>query len=204
MKLGRLPQFLYDDAAIWKTQTSHSVQNRKSLNVSHSVQMFPHSVQMNATGIADAEQYKSNFSSVFQYLQERCQHHIHKLVDGKRMVPNACRSKTNRQECKHGAPWTNRVSPSWMSQPLLVCKGIAKLFNLRTSGVRNWLGQTLGYRNDEWFNGTMPGLCVALGGSNSDVKPHDRLPITADTHESICHKRCVVKKHNLKRTTRIT
>ena len=66
------------------------------------------------------------------------------------------------------------------------------------------MGQTLGYRNDEWVNGTMPGLCIALCGSNSDVKPNDRLPITADTHESICHKRCVVKKHNLKRTTRIT
>ena len=45
MKLGRLPQFLYDDAAIWKTQSSHSVQNSNSLNASHSVQMIPHSVE---------------------------------------------------------------------------------------------------------------------------------------------------------------
>ena len=47
-------------------------------------------------------------------------------------------------------------------------------------------------------------MCVAFSGSNTDVKPNDRLPITEDTHESVCHKKCLVKKHNLKRTTRIT
>ena len=68
----------------------------------------------------------------------------------------------------------------------------------------NWLGQILLERNDEWVNGTMPGLCVAFAGSNSDVKPNDRLPITEVTHESVCGKRCCVRKHTLKRTTRIT
>ena len=120
--------------------------------------------------------------------QERCQHHIHKVVNGKRIVPNACRSKTKPKECKHEAPWTNRVSPTWMTDPLLVCRGVAKMFKLRCSGARNWFGQILGVRNDEWVNGTMPGLCVALAGSNSDVKPNDRLPIIPETHEQCCKK----------------
>ena len=59
--------------------------------------------------------------------------------------------------------------------------------------------------HDEWLNGTMPGLCVALAGSNSDVKPNDRLPIIPESHKSCCHrKRCLGDKHTLKHTTRIT
>ena len=91
-----------------------------------------------------------------------------------------------------------------MTTPLLVCKGIAKDFKLRTSGVRNWLGQMLGLRNEEWLNGCMPGICMAFAGSNSDVKLNDRLPITEETHKDCCNKkkRCLAKKNNLKKTTR--
>ena len=90
-----------------------------------------------------------------------------------------------------------------MTSPLLVCKGIAKDFKLRTSGVRNWLGQILGLRNEEWLNGCMPGICMAFAGSNSDLKLNDRLPIMEQIHEKCCtRKRCLVKKNNLKRTTR--
>ena len=149
---------------------------------------------------------------MFQYVQSHCQHHVHKLVrnpktgEKKRMIPNACACKNNPKECKHEAPWTNRVSPKWMTQPLLVCKGLAKYFGLRTSGVRNWMGQILGMRNEEWLNGCMPGMCMAFAGSNSDVKLNDRLPITEDTHEQCCKKqRCLVKHHNLKKNnSRIT
>ena len=123
-------------------------------------------------------------------------------VNGKRVIPNACRSKTKPKECKHEAPWTNRMSPPWMQEPLLICKGLAKDFQLRCSGVRNWLGQTLLLRNNEWLNGTIPGLCVALAGSNSDVKPNDRLPILECTHEKQCtKKRCLVRKNSLKKTS---
>ena len=94
----------------------------------------------------------------------------------KRAVPNACASKTNNKECKHEAPWANRVAPDWMSGPLLICKGLAKILKVKTSGVRNWLGQTMGMRSEEWVNPCMPGLCVAFAGSNGDVKPNDRLP----------------------------
>ena len=57
----------------------------------------------------------------------------------------------------------------------------------------------MGRRNEEWVNGCMPGLCVAFAGSNSDVKPNDRLPIIETTHESqYCKKkRCIAKKNGL-------
>ena len=187
VKLGRLPSCLYVDADQQPATSTES------------------SVMPDIEALIDGAQYKSSFASIFQYFQSRCQHHIHKEVNGKRIVPNACRSKSHPTQCKHEAPWTNRVSPEWMKGPLLVCQGIAKQFKLRCSGVRNWLGQTLLLRNEEWVNGTMPGLCVAFAGSNSDVKPNDRLPILEATHEASCtRKRCLVRKHTLKKTTRIT
>ena len=108
----------------------------------------------NVDHIIDADQYKKKFNEAFQYFQSRCQHHVHRLVRDpktgkeKRMIPNTCVCKTIFKECKHEAPRTNRVSPQRMIDPLLVCKGLAKTFGLRTSGVRNWLGQMLGMRND--------------------------------------------------------
>ena len=60
-------------------------------------------------------------------------------------------------------------------------------------------------RNDAWVNGTIPGLCVALAGSNTDVQPNDRLPILECTHEAQCgKKRCLVRKGHLQKTTRVT
>ena len=158
-----------------------------------------------------SQEFKEQYNNALQYFMSRCQHHIHKLAtdpktkEQKRLVPNACASKKNRKECKHEAPWTNRVSPTWMSTPLTVCKGIAKKFGLKTSGVRNWMGQTLGMRNNEWLNGCMPGLCVAFAGSNSDIKPNDRLPIIASTHEECCkRKRCLKNRGCVKRATYAT
>ena len=86
-KLGRLPQFLYADAESLRNHSSHTVPLQKSSD-------------------AQPSQFKMMFDAAFQFFQERCQHHIHKLVDGKRVVPNACRSKTKPKECKHEAPWT--------------------------------------------------------------------------------------------------
>ena len=38
-------------------------------------------------------------------------------------------------------------------------------------------------------------MCIAFGGSNTDVSPNDRLPILFETHEAdICKKRCVKPK----------
>ena len=43
---------------------------------------------------------------------------------GKRVVPNAFRSKPKPTDCKHEAPRTNRLSPSWITESLVVCKGV--------------------------------------------------------------------------------
>ena len=155
------------------------------------------------TSAMDGATYMQKFYAAFQYFQSRCQHHIHQLSGGKRPIPNSCRSKSKPSECKHEAPWTHRMSPTWMTEPLAICKGLAKQFKLRCSGMRNWHGQILVQRNDEWLNGTMPGLCVAFAGSNSDVRSNDRLPIIESTHERHCTKRCV-RNHNLKKPARTT
>ena len=175
-KLGRIPEFIYKDA-------------RTAPEMVHN-------------DPKEADDYRRLFDTSFQFFQERCQHHIHKLVNGKRVIPNACRSKTKATECKHEAPWTNRMSPEWMKEPLLICRGLAKKFKLKCSGARNWFGQMLPLRNDPWVNGTMPALCLALAGSNSDVKPNDRLPVMAETHEACCRKRCLGRKGVIQRTAR--
>jgi len=165
-KLGWLPSFLFEDA--------QSLARYAETNACKTVESSI--VMGDIEDSIDAANYRKSFAHAFQYFQSRCQPHIHKLVNGKRIIPNACRSRHKPQECKHEAPWSNRVSPAWMQSPLLVCKGIAKKFKLRCSGFRNWLGQTLLMRNEAWVNGTMPGLCVALAGSNSDVRPNDANP----------------------------
>ena len=88
-----------------------------------------------------------------------------------------------------------------MHAPLFICKGLAKRFKLACKGSRNWLGQLLPLRNNEWLNGAMPALCVAFAGCNTDVKLNDRLPIVSEVHESVCTFKCVQKVH-LKKTTR--
>ena len=194
-KLGRLPAFLFEDA--------QSLARYAEKNAYKTAD--PWLVMGDVEDSIDAAKYRKSFAHAFQYFQSRCQLHIHKLVNGKRIIPNACRSRHKPQECKHEAPWSNRVSPAWMKSPLLVCKGIAKKFKLRCSGFRNWLGQTLLMRNEAWVNGTMLGLCIALAGSNSDVRPNDRLPILDCTHEAECgKKRCLGSKGHLKKSTRVT
>ena len=47
------------------------------------------------------------------------------------------------------------------------------------------LNRVLGLRNEEWVNGTAPGLCVALAGSNSDVRPNDLLPRSSATLSNV-------------------
>ena len=98
VKLGRIPAFLYEDA--------QEVQSKiRSQTMAH-----------------DAASFKAKFDHAFQYFQSRCQHHIHKIKNGKRIIPNACKSKQNNNECKHGSPWNNLVSPEWMQGPLLICE----------------------------------------------------------------------------------
>ena len=210
IKLGRIPEFLYDDARQDAVAIDSCTQQKNMFAVGFQYLygdalpgLMTGSAQSTTSAAVEALRYKDKFNAAFQYFQSRCQHHIHKLMNGKRVIPNACKSKHNANECKREAPWAKLVRPSWMKEPLLICKGLAKKFKLRCSGPRNWLSQILLLRNEEWVNGTMPALCVALAGSNSDVKLNDRLPITPQTHESICKKNSV-KKHMLKKSTRNT
>ena len=106
-KLGRLPAFLYGEASSASTRSAQAETDNNLVT---------------AESRREAEGYKAQFEHAFQYFQSRCQHHIHKLINGKRVIPNACRSKAKPTECKHEAPWTNRVSPPWMERPLLVSK----------------------------------------------------------------------------------
>ena len=140
----------------------------------------------------EAKSYKTQFLQAQQFYQSRCQYHIHKMdaKTGQRSIPNACQCKSRPRECKHEAPWIERLNHG---DPLLVCKGIAETKGLRSSGSRNWLSAILPTRNEAWLNGTHPGFLIAFAGSNSDTKPNDRLPIIECTHESICSKKCVKK-----------
>ena len=119
-----------------------------------------------------------------------------------RMIPNACLAKGKTQQCKHEAPWTKKLNDGDQARPLLICPGIAKKRDLRCSGTRNMVGSTLFVRNNEWLDGTIPGLCIALGGSNTDVQPNDLLPILPETHEDeYCRKSCT-KRSSMKKLAR--
>ena len=127
ISLGRLPTFIYDDA-----QRAAATVRLPAMSAAR----------------ADATSYADKFCQAFQYYQSRCQHHIHKKVNGKRPIPTACKSTQTSNQCKHDAPWTKLLSPKWMKTSLLICKGLAKEFELRCSGNRNWLGQNLPLRNE--------------------------------------------------------
>ena len=139
----------------------------------------------------EATQYKKHFQRCLQENQKCAQHHIHKKNSktGERFIPNACQSAKCKATCKHDFPMLTRMN---RKRPLLVCKGIVKKWNLKTNGARLMHGCILGLRNSPWLNGTAPGLCVGLSGSNTDVKLNDRLPIIEATHEKDeCSEKCI-------------
>ena len=141
--------------------------------------------------VEDAAQYQSQFNRVLQDAQKCAQHHIHpkSRETGQRMIPNACLGSKGKGVCKHDFPMVSRMNPD---KPLVVCRGIAKSRLLPWRGRRSVLGQILGQRNNEWLNGTAPGLCIALSGGNSDVAINDLLPVIACTHEaSACARKCI-------------
>ena len=120
----------------------------------------------------------------------------------KRIVPHACRptNHKNRVECKHGAPWVERLNHVG---PLLICRRIANTRKLKCTGARNVLGTIFGLRNNGWLNGTSHARCMAFAGSNSDISPSDHIPIMAQTHEdSVCKGNCV-RKTPLRKMIRI-
>ena len=68
---------------------------------------------------------------------------------------------------------------------LLVCRGVAALLKLKTSGRRNMLGSIAPRRGDAYFASTAALLAIATR-SNSNVQIPYRLPITERTHDPDC------------------
>ena len=116
IKLGHLPTFVYDDRSVSQVHANANSRTQEALN------------------------YKARYLDAFQYYQARCQHHNHPVseVTKKRIVPHSCRpaSNKNRVECKHGAPWVERLNHVG---PLLICRRIAKTRKLKCTGARNVL-----------------------------------------------------------------
>ena len=153
--------------------------------------------------LAEGLHFKEQLDTSWQFLAMRCQHHFRKwnATRTKRVIPNGCLCKGRPNECKHGAPWIQRLNTD---KPLLLCKKLAKAKGLSCRGVRNVVGTLLGTRNEEWVNGTAPGLCIAFGGCNTDVSPGDRLPILAETHEDKCCRGKCVERISVRRIVRLT
>ena len=197
--LGQIPAFVRSDATTAPSVSITQLYPQMGQPSEMLSESDKHILRNRLAG--DAATFKKKFLEAQQYFQSRCQHHIHKLdpKSQKRVIPNACRCASRPQECKHEAPWTSRMNEG---EPLLVCRGIAKAKGLPCSGARNCLSTVLMTRNEEWVNGTLPGFLLAFGGSNSDTKPNDLLPIIECTHEPTCNKRCV-RKNNLKQSKKL-
>ena len=181
-RIGRIPPFIWQDEG-----EDYTTMNSERLH-------------------AEGAAYDVRFKQALKENQKCVQHHIHKKdpLSGKRWIPNACQRKGDARTCKHEFPMIAKLN---CKRPLLICRGLAKRKRLNINGSRCMLGSTLGLRNNEWLDGTAPGLCVGLSGSNTDVKLNDRLPILGITHEDgACKKRCIPDcyKKKLRRIRRET
>ena len=121
------------------------------------------------------------FSDV-QTLQELKQHHVHTLDDkGARVPLTHCRRPDKPTACKSDFP-----RDRWLcSDPVIVCKGLADVFGLASTGRRSKLGTLHGPVNHAWLNGTHPALLAAVR-TNCDVQLPWRFPITEGTHSGMC------------------
>jgi len=132
----------------------------------------------------DATHWYDEYMKDVQRVQDRRQHHVHIPDDtGARQPLTHCPRSDNPTECKAGYP--NTTEAKLLTEPVVVCHGIAKTACLPVTGARNALGRLLGTRNDEWLNGTHPAMLAAFR-CNSDVSVPYRLPITEDTHWDKC------------------
>ena len=88
-----------------------------------------------------------------------------------------CKS-TKVHFCKADFPKTKLL----ISATRLVCRGLAKKYDLRTKGRRNQLGNMIGKRACEWESGTHPAFAI-LFRSNSHTLPKYRAPLLSCTHD---------------------
>ena len=120
----------------------------------------------------DGEEWNLKENRSVQFIFSRVQHHRHVLnKKGERVPLTACRSKRKPKECKHGYPFTKRLS----ARVKVVCRGVAKAHGLAVSGRHGALGAILGRRNCAWHTGTHGAFATWLR-SNSHIASNDRLP----------------------------
>ena len=76
-----------------------------------------------------------------------------------------------------------------------MCPGLARKMKLPTKGRRNVLGSIMGPRTEGDLNGTHGGLAVGVG-FNTDVQIGYHLPVSKETHSSLCQEDCVGAEHD--------
>ena len=133
--------------------------------------------------IQDGQNYANKYRALVQNVFSRVQHHIHKRTKKGIFPLKSCQKKgrKNCATCKHDFPKQTVVDAN-LPRSLLLCRGVARKFNLRVSGRRNQLGALLGCRSDPWQSGTTPSFAAAFS-SNTHTLPNWRLPPSADIHE---------------------
>ena len=116
--------------------------------------------------------------------------------------------KKGKEECKGGFPRKVRRDKDGkiieaLCRPRVVCQGVAKELDLKTSGRKNMLGAIVGTRRNSWFSGTSA-ILAKVFRSNTNIQTNYRVPITTKTHDTHCtKKRCVHKLSSLKQTRKM-
>ena len=95
VKLGRIPECFYADSRSASDERTHARSadaceyyiDSSSCNDAEKYRGVTNA--HSAGNKTDPDAYEAKFARAFQYLQSRCQHHIHKLINGSRVVPNA-------------------------------------------------------------------------------------------------------------------
>ena len=129
---------------------------------------------------ADGKKFLREYTQDVQYVFSRVQHHVHKPTKQGFMPLKACRSKHTKKTnfCKADFPKHHLCT----EKPLLICRGLARRFALKTSGRRNSFGCILGKRRCGWQSGTARSLAVVFR-SNTHTFPNYRAPVIPETHE---------------------
>ena len=97
-----------------------------------------------------------------------------------------CQRADNPKKCKGDFP------RAWLvEQPVVLCPGLMRRWDMALGGRRNRPGSLHGPRNEENVNATHPALAAFLQ-TNSDVQLPYRFAITAGTHAAEeCQEACV-------------
>ena len=159
----------------------------------------------------EAEDFKQLHDKDVQFVFSRYQHHWHALDKDKktRKPMKYCLPKSRgvkkkgKEQCKGGFPRKVRRDDDGkiieaLCRPRVVCHGVAKELELKTSGRKNMLGALAGTRRSSWFSATSA-ILAKVFRSNTNIQTNYRIPITTKTHDANCtKKRCVRKLSSLK------